>query len=162
MSSIEHVDKLGELSNEQIDDYLNNYPEFVGCYAKDEINYAKLNATARKYGIAGCIINLASHNKGGTHWTLLVLKNKDAYYFDPFGAPPPEEVTDKYEDVEYSTGVYQPYDDTDCGWFDMFVFLNMFLNRNAPNPLKKAIARLTTDVDRNKMLLKAYFKKISA
>lgn len=167
MSHITSTNKLGELSNIQIDNYLNNYPEWVGCYARDKINFKTLKANAFKYTMAGCMINLAPHNKPGTHWTLLVIRNRpqnqyDYYYFDPFGSPPPEEIVDTLEDVEYSDKEYQAYEDSDCGWFGMFIFLQMWMNKKADNPLVKAASKLKqNDPEHNKELMKAYFSKIS-
>lgn len=169
MSVIKNVNKLGELTNIQIDSYLQQYPEWIGCYARDDINIHNLWQTAGKWGIAGCMINLAPHDKPGTHWTLLCITNpsktkrgkQNVYYFDPFGAPPPQEVVDALDDIQYSNKVCQAYNDTDCGWFDMFMFLQMWRYKDKEDPLYEAITKLSTDPSRNKELMKAYFKKIT-
>lgn len=80
------------LSSDQIDYiYAHNFPHeeskyYAGCYAKDELR--KMKAENRFY-----ILNLDDSSGGGTHWVLLycVLPHT-VYYFDPFGAPPPEDV----------------------------------------------------------------------
>ena len=38
------------------------------------------------------IINLGDKNIGGTHWTMLCIDNKHAFYFDSFAMPPEDEI----------------------------------------------------------------------
>lgn len=164
MNDITQVNKLGELSNYQIESYLRYYPEFRGCFARDEIPFDRLKEALKLYPMVGCIVNLAPHNKSGTHWTLLTLKRYPrliAYYYDPFGAPPPEEIVEAIDEIILSHDTYQGYDDSDCGWLDMFIFLHMWTHKTSPNPLDKALEYFSTNAAHNKDLARKFFQDIS-
>lgn len=49
--------------------------------------------SVRKKKNMNIIINLQSSTKGnGTHWVALIIRNKNAFYFDSYGAIPPVEI----------------------------------------------------------------------
>jgi hypothetical protein len=100
------------------------------------------------------IINLdkARGGYGGTHWVGLIIKGKNAYYCDSYGAYPPEMISDhlfKHYIVHYNDVKYQDNKSDACRMFTLgflkFMiqnnysitkFNNMFLKMFVPN-LKK-------------------------
>ena len=85
------------------------------------------------------IVNLDSqiNNRGGTHWTALFLKNKQAIYFDPFGLTvplPTRNFITRYKPTKilFSTRQIQQMDSELCGYF-VFYFLYFFSNLHKNN-----------------------------
>lgn len=86
------------------------------------------------------IINLDSkvENRGGTHWVALILKHKQAIYFDSFGLTIPIETRtfiSRYRPkrVLFSTRQIQHIDSTMCGYFCIY-FLYFFKVLHKTNP----------------------------
>ena len=82
------------------------------------------------------IINLDSSNGGknkGTHWTALVIHNKDALFFDPFGATPSVEIREfvkrrKGSRVGFNNWVIQDLKSENCGYFCLSFLMNIQSN----------------------------------
>lgn len=53
------------------------------------------------------IINMSSTGHAGTHWVSLYTKGKKIFYFDSFGAIPPEEVVVWFHDAKIIYNDYQ-------------------------------------------------------
>lgn len=72
------------------------------------------------------ILNLASENHPGTHWTALVTNKNKIYYFDSFGAIPPESVFifAKNRRIVYNDYQIQHFNQTDCGQLSLY-FLSL-------------------------------------
>lgn len=90
------------LSNFDIKDIVEKMeiPKFKGCFFKDELNNIESNSNY--------IINLHSkYDKDGkintgSHWVALVTDtNKNSIYFDPYGLPPPKEISRVLKEFEY-------------------------------------------------------------
>jgi hypothetical protein len=81
----------------------------------------------------GCyIVNLESSTVGpGTHWTGLIITEKLAVYWDPFGLPPPRSIIRFIKKspnnlrMIYSTDQIQELNSNFCGWFVLY-FLYFF------------------------------------
>ena len=66
------------LDTNQIDDLLKNYKKFKGAFPCDKIP----NFPDNEYSI---IINTDRSDLPGSHWTVLVIRGNNVYYFDSFG-----------------------------------------------------------------------------
>ena len=139
------------LSNFDIERIVNNLGManlFGGCFLKNEL---PKNVSAKYY-----IVNLDdSHtNKGGTHWTLLVIRDsRRAIYFDSFGMPPPNEVVKFLGDrqIIYSSNEMQNVNSVLCGYFCIYFMNELFCH--------KSLYDILYDVSGNSdSFLKRYFK----
>ena len=63
-----------------------------GIYMKNEL--------PKKLKNGNYIVNLDSAPNFGTHWLTLILRDKDALFCDPFGAPPPVEVEEALKKIK--------------------------------------------------------------
>ena len=66
------------LSTDDIDEILKNSTKFKGAFPCDQIPKFPDN----EYSV---IINVDNSTLGGSHWTALVIRGNNAYYFDSFG-----------------------------------------------------------------------------
>jgi len=107
----------GAISNEttslELDEYMDAFKikNYHGTFVKDQL--PELNN-------GFYIINL----NGSSHWTALMVHNREYYYFDPFGFPAPTEVEraiykDAGRKVNYvfNTEQVQDIDHTSCGFY---------------------------------------------
>lgn len=70
---------------------------------------------------------------GGTHWTSLYYEPGMIYYFDSFGAPPPETVIRQTRRLG-AKGIYfdviaQPWESELCGWYDLLAMHCIYNHR---------------------------------
>jgi hypothetical protein len=83
-----------------------------GVIMKDEIN---------KLSLGNWIVNLENSNQNGSHWCCLILTKTDVFYFDSFGACPPEQVYNfilhHYGKVPFNNFIVQNLKSVLCGWF---------------------------------------------
>ena len=102
-----------ETTSLELDEYMDafNIKDYYGTFIKDQL--PELNN-------GFYIINL----NGSSHWTALMVHNKEYYYFDPFGFPAPTEVEraiykDAGHKVKYifNTEQVQDIDHTSCGFY---------------------------------------------
>ena len=116
----------------------------------------------------GCyIINLQSSTQGnGTHWTALFIYKKMSYYFDSFGAPPPNEIIlftkKKKGHLLYSNWIIQDLTSEACGWYCLGFLLYMFKNRqniNLKEVFNQFVNNFQDDTLRNDDILKQFFTK---
>jgi hypothetical protein len=77
------------------------------------------------------IINLADHNKPGTHWVALFIKQNIAIYFDSYGLPPPTIIKQFYKGRKliYNADMIQSMNSTACGYY-CILFLHHFTHLN--------------------------------
>ena len=71
----------------------------------------------------GYIINLDNKNSSGTHYTALFIKYPNAYYFDSYSVPPPNEIIRrcKIYNLYYSNDIiYQKLTSSICGYFCIY------------------------------------------
>ena len=113
------------MNNHQIEDYLKNDPNFLGCFPHDSLddlsvtpNWCNNKKTKTRSSI---IINTDSGR--GEHWVAMVLTKGGCFYFDSFGLPIINTnmlnyVKNKnYKTVTYSNQCIQDYLSTSCGLF---------------------------------------------
>ena len=112
----------------------------IGIYMKDML--------PKKLQNGNYIINLESSNGGrnsGTHWTCLIVNNKNTMFYDPYGAPPSLEIRDfvkqrKNAHLGFNNWVIQDLKSENCGYFvlsfliytspnNMYIEANDYLNR---------------------------------
>jgi hypothetical protein len=102
-----------ETTSADLDDYMDTFKikNYHGTFVKDDL--PELND-------GFYIINL----NGSSHWTALLVDDKQYYYFDPFGFPAPMEVEaaiykDAMKKVKYiyNTEQIQDIDHTSCGFY---------------------------------------------
>ena len=113
------------MNNHQIEDYLKNDPNFLGCFPHDSLddlsvtpNWCNNKKTKTRSSI---IINTDSGR--GEHWVAMVLTKGKCFYFDSFGLPIINTnmlnyvKNKKYKTVTYSNQCIQDYLSTSCGLF---------------------------------------------
>ena len=124
------------MNNLQIEDYLKNNPNFLGCFPHDSLNYLdslgdgfkvtpNSSSTENKFPspkkTRSIIINTDSGR--GEHWVAMVLTKGKCFYFDSFGLPIINinilnyVNTKKYKTVTYSNQCIQDFQSTSCGLF---------------------------------------------
>ena len=132
----------------------------IGIFMKNEMPTKPVN---------GCyIINLQSSTQGnGTHWTALFIYKKMSYYFDSFGAPPPNEIIlfskkRKLQHLLYSNWIIQDLKSENCGWYCLGFLLYMWKNRqniNIKEVFNQFVNNLQDDTLRNDEILRQFFAK---
>ena len=60
-------------------------PNFRGVKMRDEL-------PSKPWKVESGVLNLNTHKQKGSHWIAWYKDNKDRYYFDSFGEPPPFEI----------------------------------------------------------------------
>ena len=80
----------------------------------------------KSYNIECGVLNLNLSNEPGSHWTCWFKINRDKYYFDSFGVPPPKELVDYlYSPILYSTFQIQGMNDQNCGKWCLLILKNL-------------------------------------
>ena len=119
----------------------------------------------------GCyIVNMQSSTLGqGTHWISFFFFKNICYYFDSFGAPPPEEVIDfikkkKGSHLYFNNFILQDLKSTQCGYFSLAFLLYMYANRDKSD-LKEVfnefVNHFVDDTTKNDDILKSFFASSS-
>jgi len=107
-------------SNFQLDAKCRATPGFKGVYARDQLTFRP------KRGMS-VIMNLEPHTESGSHWVAVYFGSKYAYYFDPFGMPPPPEIErfiHRYsKPMAYESSDLQELTSSKCGQY-CFYFVN--------------------------------------
>jgi hypothetical protein len=127
-----------------------------GIFMKNEMNFERQNGNY--------IINLDDRGNNGTHWTVLIVEKNQAYYFDSYGCPPPEQIIEFCKrpktHLYYNTRVIQDIESELCGFF-CIAFLK-YVN-NSQDLLKSSNDYSNmfdnTESDLNGFLLKGYLNK---
>ena len=136
-----------------------------GIYMKDML--------PKKIQNGNYIINLESSNGGqnnGTHWTCLVVRNKDTMFYDPYGAPPSIEIRNfvqqrKNAHLGFNNWVVQDLKSENCGYFVLSFLVHAGALRNK-SPAKlyvranNYINQFVDDTIRNDEMLRASFRKL--
>ena len=151
------------LSNFQIQDLCKaNKIQLNGVFSKDELRMIDLRE-------GNYVVNLQSSRQGpGTHWLALVIQKTQAFYFDPFGAPPPLEITKFVRRKKvikifgYNSWIIQDLESSSCGWYAVALFL--FLKNNPNNDLTKTCNRFVNqfseDTKENEIVLSEQISKL--
>ena len=132
----------------------------IGIFMKDQMPDKPKN---------GCyIINLQSSTQGnGTHWTGLFIYKKMSYYFDSFGASPPNEIIlfskkRKLQHLLYNNWIIQDLKSEICGWYCLGFLLYMFKNRqniNIKEVFNQFVNNFQDDTLKNDEILRQFFTK---
>lgn len=111
-----------KLKNSQTDKELEHFC-FINQINIDKIEYIN-NINLNKKG--NYILNLDKSQKGGTHWTALIIKNSGFYYFDAFGfrAPLLIETFCKKNKIPlfFNLSQFQQIDEQICGFYCCLFF----------------------------------------
>ena len=83
----------------------------MGVFAKNMIPSGKKDGCA--------IVNLNDLGQAGSHWVAFWRSGDKSYYFDSFGAPPPEDVIKvlRPNTIVYNTAPIQDITSNACGWY---------------------------------------------
>ena len=151
------------LTNYDLEDLCEHYRiPLIGIYMKDQLPSRVRNGNY--------IINLDSSNGGknrGTHWTALVIHDKDALFFDPFGATPSIEIRQfvkkgqKGVHLGFNNWVIQDLKSENCGYFCLSFLMNI-----QPSRLYKSandfINQYKDDTKKNDDILRRQFSSSSS
>ena len=104
------------LSNLDIINLVNrlNLP-LVGVYSKDRLPKQKIKGLF--------VVNIGDYETGGSHWTCFSTIDKNVFYYDSYGSPPPVQVDEYIKGVtqkkRYTINKIQTQSlgATYCGWF---------------------------------------------
>jgi len=150
------------LSNIELEELADNYGVSLNTIVmKDE-----LKGIQPRNG--NFIINLQSSTEGnGTHWILAVIKNKNCFYFDPFGILPPTEIIDFCKRIPdstlaYSTKEIQNISAETCGWFGLGLLIYIKRSKNQDIYLASGsyLKLFSEDTEDNNKILIKYFKSL--
>jgi hypothetical protein len=102
-----------------------------GVYMRDEIPSKLLDGNY--------IINLESHSEAGSHWCGFFKSKNNIYWFDAFGAPPPQDEMEifqqEHDNIYYSNIQIQDINSILCGYF-VIAFL-YFINKSSGSIAKR-------------------------
>ena len=129
----------------------NNYG---GTYARDEIP-EDLDRRHKFY-----MINLDSKSGPGTHWTCCFNCRPDTvYYFDSFGAPPPEmllsEMKQTGKEIHFNGIQIQNLSSIMCGYYCIDVLRQL----NAGKSFKNILSGYSNDTKTNEKMINEYAVK---
>ena len=98
------------------------------------------------------IINLQKSTNDGTHWVLLMKKDKQCLYMDSFGVFPDNPVVSWCKrhklHLAYNSYIIQDLDSTQCGLFCFSLLLHVqsnLFNEGIPREFKNDLLELTND-----------------
>jgi hypothetical protein len=109
-----------------------------------KVNYIGFaeNLKGTKIKNGSYIINLGDDMIKGTHWTILHIKDKDAYYFDSFGVVPEDHLIKWLgRDVQYNKKQLQSINSQFCGQWSI---LAMYYLQKKNGSLKERVDKLTS------------------
>ena len=151
------------LSNFDLEELATNYGiELNAIVMKDEL--ARIKPRNGNY-----FVNLQSSDEGsGTHWVCLIVRNKNCFYCDSFGMPPPTDVIDFCKKIPKSTLGFsieniQNIETETCGWYGLglLIFIKRYKIPNIYMASSDYLKMFNEDtLDNNKILIK-YFKSVS-
>ena len=110
------------------------------------------------------IINLQSSNEGWTHWTAWIIREKNSFYFDSFGAPPCVEII-RYckkngTHLYFNNWIIQDLKSSLCGFYCLSLLLFVFENKQREKSLNETynefINLFQDNTERNGKILKEY------
>ena len=108
---------------------LANIPGFLGVF--DDLSIPKVDGDKRQGLIFGIHAVPKGQSGSAKHWTALFYSPEEgSFYFDPYGAPPSQEVErlmKKLPGPDYYSNVWvQPLESVACGWFCVGFIRQMF------------------------------------
>ena len=129
--------KLKGLTDQDINEMMKDYKNFVGCFAADEMDMIPLK---KKFGF---IINTEPRKKKSGHWVACFIDTSKAMtceYYDSFAEQPSKKFLKGLKNIvdELNPSVYlklkinkirnQKTSSGDCGWHSMAFLINRFNN----------------------------------
>ena len=140
---------LGELSNTQINNYLNGYPQYRGCYSCLQLP---------KIQNGFYVINLDNFNLAGTHWVSVWMTTNKAYYIDPFGQVPNSQIEDwlvkSGRKLLYNDEQLQEIKSEACGYFACFFGIHLMSGFT----VEQTLNCFSKNTKMNQQILKLFFK----
>ena len=147
------------LNTDEIDELLKNFNKFKGGFPCDQIP----NFSDNEYSI---IINVDASDLPGSHWTALVVRGNNVYYFDSFGR-----LYDNFsfpnnyisylsqicngKKVTYQKNVLQDFHSNTCGEYCVY-----FIKQMEKNVIFSSIFRdFNENLKRNDVKILKLFKK---
>ena len=136
------------------------YIPLQGIFMKDEL------PSVTKNGFY--VINLQSSSQGnGTHWNCLIIRNRNAYFFDPFGASPSVAIHTfcKNKQLGFNNWIIQNIQSENCGWYciGLLLFLTQLdhvtTNQNFYSICNEYSNGFYSDTKKNDAILVEIFKK---
>ena len=129
----EKINQLG-LSSTKINFFLRDIPNFIGCYAQDELKNIYFQSLPVFF-----VVNFDSSIYGGTHWIAIYLAKKRLEIFDPLGFNVsrwpniPNQLLYFLHKFSLHRRVYlmkevQPYSSTLCGFYCIFFIIFRLTN----------------------------------
>jgi hypothetical protein len=111
------------------------------------------------------IFNLQNHNQNGTHWVALFKKsNKQYYYCDPFGIPPPETLINLLQSNEkhlfYNDTQIQHIDSILCGYYCLLFLYMMQQSKSTADNIAQFLQLFYLDTKKNDKELKKIISKL--
>ena len=155
----EKVKKKG-LSSNQINSILSNTPNFLGCFAQDELT--SLSSSLPVY----MIVNFDNSYSNGSHWIALRIDKLRLEIFDPLGfnslrwPSTPHLLLDflhKYSSTRriLTSKEIQPYSSTLCGLYCVF-----FIIYRSVHTFSTCTRYFSTDLKKNDQILLNFFNKL--
>ena len=133
-------------SNQDLEDFMKQHPSipFNGCCAKDTIPQMDKSLDW------AMIVNMSDETNGkgvplpGTHWVVIGCKDKDSFYFDSFGLPPPMDVIRyfKTDSMIQSRKEIQSKESRNCGWYSVACILYLFSHKETVEKMLNAFVDL--------------------
>ena len=155
------------LTNFNLMDIAKHYKiDLIDVVMKDELPPKVINGNY--------ILNLqstrddAGNLNGGTHWTCLIVKGKQAFFFDPFGAYPSAEIQDYVKKRKgckfaFNNKIIQDLKSENCGYFCISLLLYYKQHKGTFFDLAEKYTELFDDNTKlNDNILKQIFVKYSS
>lgn len=149
------------LSNFDLENICREYKvPLKGVFMKDEL-------LSMKQSDGNYIVNLQSTTDGnGSHWTALIMRGKEAFFFDSFGAPPSVEIIKFIKKkrgvrLAFNNWIIQDLKSDNCGYFCVALLIYIRNNLKKGMSLMKVaddfIDGFGEDSKINDELLKSFF-----
>jgi hypothetical protein len=130
-----------------------------GVFMKNELIF--------KRTIGNYIINLDDVGNVGTHWCTLIVEKQNAFWFDSYGCPPPEQVNKFCKSngthLYFNTRVIQDLDSSLCGFYSIGIL--KYINDSKKELLVSANEFCNmfdnSETEINGYLLKGYLDKFN-
>lgn len=123
------------ISNIKIETIAKNIKLNIIVICKDELK--------EQYPSGNYIVNLNNKDENGSHWVSFVIHQNIAFYFDSFGAQPPQEFITYCKKFKLklccNTYIIQNINSSNCGYYCLGLIVYLHKN-NAFNTSKKFIS----------------------
>jgi len=114
------------------------------------------------------IVNLESSPSIGSHWTALIIRDDQAFYFDSYGAFPSMEIVKyvkKRKGIKFAFNnwIIQDLHSENCGSYciALLLFLKLKKEHDLFDGVNEYINMFVDNTKQNDVILREYFKSIS-